>query len=265
MSKILVVLSGGQDSVTCLYDAVQKVGAENVYAISFDYGQVHKAELQAAAIVAGMAGLNPYNVEFIRVAGLLQSTSPLLGKHALDRYESFEKMEQQVGSTIEKTFVPMRNTLFLVIAANRAIAWGCDTIVTGICGEDNANYPDCTEDFRDAVEAAFVESLGYNRDEYDHLDLTISAPLMFLSKAETVKLAESLPGCMKALAYSHTSYDGQYPPTDNNHSNLLRAHGFEEAGLPDPLVLRAWKEGKMQLPETANYEEADRYVKEWGL
>jgi len=82
----------------------------------------------------------------------------------------------------------------------------------------------------------------------------IHAPLMGLSKAETVMLAYKLPGCWDALAYTHTSYDGKYPPIDMNHSNVLRAHGFETAGLPDPLVVRAWREGLMALPMTQNYD-----------
>ena len=84
--------------------------------------------------------------------------------------------------------------------------------------------------------------------------ISIRAPLMNMSKAESVKHAMTLPGCMDALAYSHTSYDGKYPPTDMNHSNVLRAKGFEEAGVPDPLVVRAWNDRLMELPNTANYD-----------
>lgn len=266
-AKALVVLSGGQDSTTCLFWAIKKFGVENVHAITFDYGQRHRIELCAAYMVAKMAGLltDPLYVsagdgnrvngrhELIDVRNLLHSTSPLTSGNELDRYESFEAMEAEVGQRVEKTFVPMRNTLFLTIAANRAVALGCRHIVTGICQADNANYPDCTNAFRNQLRDAFNESLFGSRVNRRQ-ELVIETPLMFMSKAESVKLALTLPGCMEALAYSHTSYDGKYPPTDPNHSNLLRAKGFEEAGVPDPLVIRAWKEGLMVLPETPNYD-----------
>lgn len=252
MTKALVVLSGGQDSTTCLFWAVNKFGAENVAAISFDYGQRHDIELTAAANVASLACLPVGAHQIVDVRGLLHSASPLTSANQLDRYESFEAMEKEVGTRVEKTFVPMRNTLFLTIAANRAIALGCRHIVTGICQADNANYPDCTNPFKNRLQAAFNSSLFGERHTKD--DLVIETPLMFMSKAESVTLALSLPGCMDALAYSHTSYDGKYPPTDPNHSNLLRAKGFEEAGVPDPLVVRAHREGLMQLPETSNYD-----------
>ena len=267
MSKILVVLSGGQDSVTCLYEAIRRVGVENVHAITFDYGQRHNAEISAAAEVAEMSGLSVAGFpserhEIISVEGLLVSASPLTSDTPLDKYDNFNAMEEEVGNKVEKTFVPMRNSLFFIIAANRAVALGCTTIMTGICGEDNANYPDCTDNFRKKLELAINVSLDPQQPY-----ITIEAPLMRLSKAETVKLAMTLPGCMRALSYSHTSYDGKFPPVDNNHSNLLRAHGFEEAGVPDPLVLRAWKEGLMALPTTPNYNEdiVVRAMKDWGL
>lgn len=252
MKKVLVVLSGGQDSTTCLFLAIARHGVENVAAITFDYGQRHSIELESAAIIAGMSGINPYAFEIVDVKGLLKSTSPLTSDTELDKYESFEKMEEAVGNKIEKTFVPMRNTLFLTIAFNRAVALGCTYVYTGICQADNANYPDCTENFRSRLNEAFCESLGY--DNPFVFDLEIVAPLMYMSKAESVKLATNIPGCMEALAYSHTSYDGKYPPTDPNHSNILRAKGFEEAGVPDPLVVRAWRELLMDLPDSHNYD-----------
>lgn len=243
-SSAMVVLSGGQDSTTALFWA--KKYCQHIHAISFDYGQRHRLELEAAEKVARMACTESYEVVDIR--GTLESVSPLLSNNDLEKYDNFEQMDKVIGNRVELTFVPMRNTLFLTIAANRAVTKGCHSIITGICQEDNANYPDCRETFRITLQQAFRLSLG------DDTFIQIVAPLMHKSKAETVKMAYNLPGCWEALAHTHTSYDGKYPPIDNNHSNVLRAHGFEEAGLPDPLVVRAWKEGLMELPDTPNYD-----------
>ena len=257
--KYLVVLSGGQDSTTCLFWAKQQLRHYEattglpceLHAITFDYGQKHHIEINSAATVAAMAGVASH--ELIRVPDCLKSTSPLTSNNELERYESHAQMEEVIGKRVELTFVPMRNTLFLTIAANRAVALGCKDIVTGVCQEDNANYPDCREFFIFVLEQAFNESLGLKGI---HNELRIHTPLMNLSKAQTVKLATTLPGCLHALAYSHTSYDGMYPPTDMNHANVLRAQGFLEAGIPDPLVVRAHDEGLMQLPQTPNYSQA---------
>lgn len=246
--KVLVVLSGGQDSTTCLFLA--KASYDEVHAVTFDYGQRHRIEIDAARKVAEMAGVASHEV--IDCSGLLVSTSPLTSANALEQYTDHDQMEKVIGDRVELTFVPMRNTLFLAIAANRAIALGCRHIVTGICQADNANYPDCTNMFRGRVQDAFNESLFGMRHHSN--ELRIIAPLIFMTKSESVRLANSLEGCMEALAYSHTSYDGKYPPTDMNHSNVLRAKGFEDAGMPDPLVLRAVSDGLMPLPKTVNYD-----------
>jgi 7-cyano-7-deazaguanine synthase len=253
--KMLVVLSGGQDSTTCLFwakeylrahDAMQGVINESeLHAITFDYGQRHVIEIEAAKKVAQIAGVTSH--EIIPVPNCLRSTSPLTSDNELERYESYEQMDQVIGKRTELTFVPMRNTLFLTIAANRAIALGCKDIVTGVCQEDNANYPDCREFY-----IFVLESLGFDRFSNE---VQIHTPLMHLSKAESVKLAYELgPTAWEALAWSHTSYDGKYPPVDPNHSNVLRAQGFLEANMPDPLVLRAWQEDLMELPPTTNYD-----------
>jgi 7-cyano-7-deazaguanine synthase len=242
----LVVLSGGQDSTTCLFWA--KLQYENVYSISFDYGQRHRIELDSATEIAKLANVVRHSVIEIPKE-MLKSASPLNSNNKLDEYGSFSEMQQKVGNSIEKTFVPMRNTLFLTIAANHAVTIGNCDLVTGICQEDNANYPDCTELFRYSMQQTINQSLGTDVDNY----MFVKAPLMFKSKAETCRMSLELPGCYNALAFTHTSYDGIYPPVGNNHSNLLRAKGFELAAIPDPLVIRAWAEGKMKLPSSDNY------------
>lgn len=243
--KALVVLSGGQDSTTCLFWALQEF--HEIHAVTFDYGQRHRIEIEAARKVADMAGVASH--EIVDVPGILRSASPLTSSNDLERYDDFEQMDKIIGNRVELTFVPMRNTLFLTLALNRAYALGIRDLITGICQEDNANYPDCREDYRQAFEDMANLSLGLPKGEF-----RIHAPLMYLSKENSVKLALEIPGCYEALAFSHTSYDGKYPPTDNNHSNVLRAEGFRRAGVPDPLVLRAVEEGMMKLPETANYD-----------
>lgn len=247
-SKALVVLSGGQDSTTCLYWA--KANFDEVHAITFDYGQRHRIEIEAAVIIAGMAGVASH--EIVPVPGILRSTSPLTSDSTLEQYQDAYQMEKEIGDRVEKTFVPMRNTLFLTIAMNRAVALGAQSLVTGICEADNANYPDCTDSFRMMFEMMANRSLG-TKTQSDQW-FSIVAPLMYHSKRKTVELARKLPGCWEALAFSHTSYDGQYPPTDMNHANVLRAKGFEDAGMPDPLVVRAVREGLMDFPQTANYK-----------
>lgn len=242
MRKALVILSGGQDSTTCLFWAKQVF--DEVHAITFDYGQRHAIELDAATKVAEMAGVASHKIAAI--PGILESTSPLTSDAALEQYADAAAMAEIIGNRVELTFVPMRNMLFFTIAMNRAVALGAYHLVTGICQEDNANYPDCTEKYREAFERVANLSLGVDK-------FFIHAPLMHRTKAETVLLAKNTPGCWEALAYSHTSYDGKYPPTDKNHSNVLRAYGFEVAGLPDPLVVRAFREGLMDLPDTPNY------------
>lgn len=239
----MVILSGGQDSTTCLYWA--KKNYARVHAVTFDYGQRHKIELQAAAKVAEMAGVDSHEIVHLP-EGILASTSPLVSDAKLEQYESADVLP----GGIEKTFIPLRNQLFITIAANRAYAKGCLNLVTGVSQADYGGYPDCERPFIELIEAASSRgTFGAYRERFE-----IKTPLINLSKAATVHLAASLPGCMEAMAYSHTAYDGVYPPTGKDHASLLRAQGFEQAGHPDPLVVRAWREGLMDLPETANYD-----------
>jgi 7-cyano-7-deazaguanine synthase len=284
MSHALVVLSGGQDSVTCLFWAKRKY--DKVSAITFDYGQRHHREIDAAIQVARMAGVETHEIMPFG-DGVLRGRSFLTDKGAaVEEFEDFADMDQKNAfkeNKLDSSFVPMRNVLFLTVAANRAYAWGCDAIVTGVCAADfaeldeitpealeqlrkrteqyhgegqtagsfNPPYPDCSPDFIFRMQQAIDQALlvpGVPR-------VKIETPVMYLTKAQAVKLAYEMPDCWAALAFSHTSYGGEYPPVGKNHANLLRAQGFEEAGLPDPLVLRAVREGLMELPATPNYDE----------
>ncbi|HIW00096.1 MAG TPA: 7-cyano-7-deazaguanine synthase QueC [Candidatus Desulfovibrio intestinipullorum] len=225
----LVVLSGGQDSTTCLYWAREHF--PEVRAVTFDYGQSHAIELESARRIAAMADIAGH--EIVQVGKILRSTSPLLDDSTpLDTYPDFETMERVVGKRVEATFVPMRNAFFLTLAANIAVAYGCFHLVTGVDEEDNANYPDCRESFIRSQEQTINEALGITT-------FRLHTPLIHKSKAETIALAQSLPGCMEAMAWTHTCYAGVFPPCGKCHSCVLRAHGFEEAGIEDPLLVRA--------------------------
>jgi 7-cyano-7-deazaguanine synthase len=260
--KALVILSGGQDSTTCLGWALANY--EEVGCVTFDYGQKHVREIVAAEDVVKYFRKHtgkpiPHEVVYF-LPGVLAGTSPLTNPaEALETYADHDSMAVIIGDRVEKTFVPMRNSLFLVVAANRAVVGDYDVLVTGVCQSDNANYPDCTASFikymRDTINTGLGNTLSPDGDAKGY-PLEIETPLMDMTKPETVRLALSLPNTYGALAFSHTAYDGTYPPTSKDHASVLRAHGFEQADRPDPLVLRAVWEGLMPLPATANYSES---------
>lgn len=247
--KALLVLSGGQDSTTCLFWALRE--GYQIHAVTFDYNQRHRIEIDAAKLVAKMGGVLSHEV--VELGAILKGTSPLVSDAPLEQYTD----HQSLPGGLEKTFVPMRNQLFLTIAANRAFVLGIDTMITGVCQEDFGGYPDCQRVFIDALvetidRGTFTPEAGFA------CGIRIFTPLMNLTKAESVHLAWELTqegfNAYGALAYSHTAYDGQYPPLGHDHATLLRAKGFEEADLPDPLILRAWRDHHIsQLPPTKNY------------
>jgi len=227
--KVMVVLSGGQDSTTCLFWAKQVF--DEVHAVTFNYNQRHSLELEAAKKVAETAGVASH--EIIDVGPLLRGRSPLTNHDAeLETYDNYEQMDEIIGNRVELTFVPMRNAFFLTLAANIALSKDCFNLVTGVCQMDNANYPDCRSTFIESQEATINEALGIS-------NFRILTPLISLPKAETIGLAQSLNGCMEAMAFSHTCYAGKFPPCGECHSCVLRAHGFAEANVSDPLVERS--------------------------
>lgn len=245
LMKAVLVLSGGQDSTTCGFWA-KSMGVDEIHAITFDYNQRHKKEIDAARKVAELMGVTSHEV--VTLGPILKGASPLISDNFLEQY----KDHRSLPGGLERTFVPMRNQLFLTIAANRAYVLECEALITGVSAEDYGGYPDCRQPFIHTVQhacnlGAFTGEAGAPKS------LAILTPLMHKTKRETVEMAIEFDGCYHALAYSHTSYDGYYPPTGKDHATLLRAKGFEEAHIPDPLILRAWIEGRMPLPDTENY------------
>ena len=243
--KAVVVFSGGQDSTTCLYWALNK-GYE-VTTVAFDYGQRHKREIRSAITISALAGVD---LDITPIGDrTLMGTSPLVSDNRLEQYTGHHVLPDG----IEKTFVPMRNQLFLTIAANRAYVIGARKLVTGVGAEDYGGYPDCRPGFINLLEHT-INTGTFTGEEGTVDPLSILTPLMYKTKKDTVLQALHYPGCYGALAYSHTAYDGAYPPTGSDHATLLRAKGFEEADVPDPIWLRAMIEGRVsQLPRTPNY------------
>lgn len=218
--KAVVLLSGGQDSTTCLYWARQKW--PEVHALAVFYGQRHRRELEAARAIAHLAGVQYHELHLPNYT--LSSTSPLVDhKQKLGQYESAESLP----GGLEPTFVPGRNLLFLTIAANRAYDIGAEDIVIGVNDADFGGYPDCRPDAMQRAALAL-------RSCFDR-PFNLHAPLQHLDKKQIVELAVELPGCMEALALSHTCYAGERPPCGRCHACLLRAKGFDLAGVVDPI------------------------------
>jgi 7-cyano-7-deazaguanine synthase len=171
----------------------------------------------------------------VNLGPVLKGTSPLVDVSApVGHYSDPTKMP----TGVEPTFVPGRNILFLTIAANRAYVHGCHVVVMGVCEADYGGYPDCRKTFIESMEQALGLGMYGCSSE-----LSIDTPLMKMSKAESVSWGMEVPGVAKALAFSHTCYDGEYPPNPFNHASMIRAKGFYQLGIGDPLILRAKDEG----------------------
>jgi len=215
----VVVLSGGQDSATCL--AWARTRWERVAAITFDYGQRHRIELDAARAVSTAAGVSLHRV--CPVSSLAD-----LGGNALTDAVAV-RADPDPDSGLPNTFVPGRNLVFLTLAAAWAWQLGCHELVTGVCQTDYSGYPDCREATMQALQAALRAGID--------APFTIHTPLMHLSKAQGVALARELDA-LELLAHTHTCYQGEVPPCGECPACVLRARGFAEAGIRDPLLVR---------------------------
>ncbi|GAB5520615.1 MAG: 7-cyano-7-deazaguanine synthase QueC [Rhodothermales bacterium] len=215
-ASALVLFSGGQDSTTCLYWALDRF--DHVEAVSFDYGQKHQVELEQARLIAQDAGVD---LRLIQMDGLLQGS-------ALTEHDKDMSGEHELAPHLPASFVPGRNALMLSIAASYAYTRKIYDLVGGMCQTDYSGYPDCRRVFIDSQQTTLSLALD--------TDLRIHTPLMYLTKAETWKLAADLNVLDIVRDHSHTDYNGDrstynewgYGKLDNPAS-ILRAKGYEEA------------------------------------
>lgn len=200
------------------------------YALSFDYGQRHKVELEAASRVARHLGA--YEHRTIRIDLRAFGGSALTADLEVPKHQSVEEL----GEGIPITYVPARNTIFLSYAMAWAEVLGCGDIFIGVNAIDYSGYPDCRPEFIEAFER--MANLATKAGVEGKTSLTVHTPLAKLNKAGIVRLAVET-GVDLALTHSCYDPDAEGRPCGRCDSCLLRKRGFEEAGLHDPLPYRA--------------------------
>jgi 7-cyano-7-deazaguanine synthase len=215
----LVILSGGLDSTVCMALADREADGAPL-ALTFDYGQRHRTELDRAAGVAGH-----YRAEHLVVA---LDTSAWGGSALTD--PSIAVPTTGVGDDIPVTYVPARNSIFLAVALGVAEARGLDSVWIGVNALDYSGYPDCRPEFIDAFRG--VAATGQKRGVEGN-PIAIRTPLIETTKAGIVELGVEL-GAPLSLTWS--CYQGGDTPCGECDACILRARGFAEAGVADPAL-----------------------------
>ena len=220
--KAVCLLSGGLDSSTCL--ALARREGYTCYALSFDYGQRHKRELEAAGQIAAHFGAARHLITKIGLDAF--GGSALTADIAVPKARSVEEMSHGIPIT----YVPARNTIFLSFALAWAEVLGSSDIFIGVNALDYSGYPDCRPEYIEAYER--MANLATKAGVEGTTRLKIHTPLLALSKAQIVSLARDL-GVPFGIAFSC------YDPGPNGRACgqcdacLLRRKGFEEAGIED--------------------------------
>ncbi|PYC27376.1 7-cyano-7-deazaguanine synthase QueC [Pseudomonas alcaligenes] len=216
--KAVVLLSGGLDSATILAQA--KAAGFACYSMSFDYGQRHRAELQAAERVARQLGVVEHKVIGLNLNGI--------GGSALT--DSSIAVPESPTEGIPITYVPARNTVFLALALGWAEVLGAHDIFIGVNAVDYSGYPDCRPEFIAAFER--VANLA-TREGVEGSGFRIQAPLQNLSKAQIVQIGLQ-HGVDYGLTVSCYQADDDGRACGKCDSCRLRAAGFAAAGVADP-------------------------------
>ncbi len=221
--KAVVLVSGGLDSATCL--AIARDSDFETYALSFDYGQRHKIELEAAKKLAKSLGAKEHKIVKLSIEEL--GGSALTDKNiAVPDYKDSDQ--------IPITYVPARNTVFLSIALGWAEILGVNNIFIGISAVDYSGYPDCRPEFITAFEklANLATKAGVEGNKFK-----INTPLLELSKAETILTGIKL-GVDYALTISCYQADREGRACGKCDSCYFRKIGFQGANIEDPTIYK---------------------------
>ena len=224
----VVLLSGGLDSVTCLYWA--KANYANVTAVSFNYGQRHNSELNAAKKIAATAQVNHriIDIDLAQLGGSALTDASLVVPDA----KQTDFSDNQHNDSIPITYVPARNTIFLSYALALAEVTQSNAIVIGVNAVDYSGYPDCRPEYIAAFEkmANLATKAGVMGNS-----LHIATPLLHLSKAAIIKLGVAL-GVDYALTVSCYRADSEGRACGHCDSCYLRQQGFLQAEIDDPTI-----------------------------
>ncbi|ORM65783.1 7-cyano-7-deazaguanine synthase QueC [Pantoea rodasii] len=191
MKRAVVVFSGGQDSTTCLIQALQQY--DEVHCVTFDYGQRHREEIEVAAELAQKLGARAHKVLDVTLLNELAVSSLTRDNIPVPAYDPD-------ASGLPSTFVPGRNILFLTLASIYAYQVEAESVITGVCETDFSGYPDCRDEFVKALNNSVILGMARN--------IRFETPLMWLNKAETWALADYWQQLPLVRAETLTCYNG---------------------------------------------------------
>ncbi|WP_040975924.1 7-cyano-7-deazaguanine synthase QueC [Necropsobacter massiliensis] len=207
--KAVVIFSGGQDSTTCLIQAIADYGVQNVETVTFRYGQRHAIELEKAAWIAQDLGVKQTLIDTSVISTI--TTNALMHTDAAIKAGD---------NGVPNTFVDGRNALFLLYTAIYAKGRGIHDIIAGVCETDFSGYPDCRD--------VFIKSMNVTLNLAMDYTFNLRTPLMYLTKAQTWALADELGALDYIRTHTHTCYMGVEQGCGECPSCILREKGLNE-------------------------------------
>lgn len=209
--KALVIFSGGQDSTTCLLQAIDEYGIDQIEAITFSYGQRHAIELQQAEWIAKDLAIKQTVLD-------LSLLGKVTNNALMDNSQTI--INQGEKTHYPNTFVDGRNALFILMAAIHAKSQQISDIILGVCETDFSGYPDCRDIFIKSMNVSINLAMDYT--------FNLKTPLMYMTKAETWALADQLGYLDYVRQHTHTCYYGIKGGCGECPSCLLRDKGLKE-------------------------------------